>query len=311
MIALTVNDTALSIHHKWIKCWLSKKLKGNRSRKNSTGYKCDDETCEVCEKDMQRANLPQALIDFLTAEKIDSLIMAKPDRLIEINREFLQLGVDHEIIKRLFVRSGYENWFQPNFGNRLLNFLNQDTCTYCNRNYTLQTFSNRSRSQLDHWFNKETFPLLALSFYNLIPSCSSCNHQKLDSVVTADFAHPYTFNEHNQKFTFSFNYISLNEDFSIKCRVDENSKMDNTLKSFKIEQIYNAHSQKELKDLLELRYKYSENYIDLLINKTFEGLMSKEEIHRMIFGIEIREEDFHKRPFSKFKHDILKELLNI
>ena len=29
----------------------------------------------------------------------------------------------------------------------------------------------------------------------------------------------------------------------------------------------------------------------------------------MIFGIEINDDDFHKRPFSKFKKDIIEELL--
>jgi hypothetical protein len=29
-------------------------------------------------------------------------------------------------------------------------------------------------------------------------------------------------------------------------------------------------------------------------DKTFQGLMSKEEIYTMIFGIEIKEEEYHK-----------------
>ena len=311
MLALNVNSSALAVHHKLIKCWLSKKIKGNKSRKNRLGYKCEDDECEICKIDMHKAALPQVLVDFFTSEKIDALVLGKPKNLIELNEDYLNLGVDNDITVKLFVKSGYENWFQPNFGNKLLNNIDQDTCTYCNRNYTLQTVPNRSRAQLDHWFSKETYPLLALSFYNLIPSCSSCNHLKLDAVINNNFAHPYTCNEENQKFTFSFNFVDLNKYYDIKCKVEANSKMDNTLKGFKIKEIYNAHINKELKDLLELRYKYSDNYIDLLINKTFQGLMSKEEIYRMIFGIEIKEEEYHKRPFSKFKHDIIKELLEI
>ena len=37
--------------------------------------------------------------------------------------------------------------------------------------------------------------------------------------------------------------------------------------------------------------------------------MSKEEAYRIIFGVEINEENYHKRPFSKFKKDIIEELL--
>jgi hypothetical protein len=31
----------------------------------------------------------------------------------------------------------------------------------------------------------------------------------------------------------------------------------------------------------------------------------------MFFGIEIKEENYHKRPFSKFKKDIIAELLRV
>lgn len=310
MLALTINNNALTFHHKLVKCWLSKKIRGNRNNRNKLGHKCEDDDCEICKRYMHRVSLPDILIDFLTSEKIDALIVNKPEELLVINQEYLNLGIDHNAVTKLFVNSGYENWFQPNFGNKLLNEISQDTCTYCNRNYTLQTVTNRSRAQLDHWFTKDSFPLLALSFYNLIPSCPSCNHLKMNSVISNDFAHPYTLKDENQNFKFSFNYVSLNENYDVKIKVEENSKMYNSLQEFKIKEIYNAHSKKELKDLLELRYKYSDNYIDLLINKTFEGLMSKEEIYRMVFGIEIKEEDYHKRPFSKFKHDIIEELLN-
>jgi len=310
MLALNINTSALDFHHKLIKCWLSKKIRGNKSSRNKSGYKCDNFNCEICKTNTHKIDLPIEFINFLTSEKIDDLILGKPSELLAINQECKDLGINQDPIKNLFIESGYKNWFQPNFGNKLLNIINQDTCTYCNRNYTLQTLPNRSRAELDHWFSKETFPLLALSFYNLIPSCHSCNHLKLNNVIDDNFAHPYTLEEENQKFKFSFNFTNIDEKFDIKLNVEENSKMDNSLKDFKIKEIYNAHSNRELKDLLDLRYKYSKNYLDILLNKTFSGLlMSKEEAYRMVFGIEIKEEDYHKRPFSKFKHDIIEELL--
>ena len=311
MIALSVNHEALDFHHKSIKCWLSKKIFGNKSKRNKLGYQCGDSKCEICKRNLQKVNLSQEIVNFFTSEKIDDLIIGKPVKLLQINKEFNDLEKDNDIIKTLFIDTGYKNWFQPNYGKKLLNLINQETCTYCNRNYTLQIVSNRSRAELDHWFAKEEFPLLALSFYNLIPSCHSCNHMKLNNVVDNNFAHPYTLKEEGEKFKFSFNYVDINQKFDIKLNVLENSKMNNSLKDFKIKEIYNTHSNKELKDLLDLRYKYSENYIDILIHKSFKGVMSKEEVYRMIFGIEIKEEDYHKRPFSKFKHDIIEELLKI
>lgn len=46
----------------------------------------------------------------------------------------------------------------------------------------------------------------------------------------------------------------------------------------------------------------------LQFNNTFKLEVSKNEAYRMIFGVEYSEDDFYKRPFSKFKMDILSKL---
>ncbi|MBP4136484.1 HNH endonuclease [Flavobacterium geliluteum] len=254
-------------------------------------------------------NICKEFITFLEKHKLE-LITGKPERLIEIHEEYKKKQFSKhqiELIKSFFIQTGYGSFPNKEF----LNLLNIDTCLYCNRNYTLYFGGNNARAELDHWFPKGEFPILALSFYNLIPSCHSCNHIKgasksFDWLTALDkMNHPYF---DKNEFTFSYDYHSLN-DFKMKINV-EHIKTKETLKFNKTKEIYDAHSEKELKDLLDLRYKYSNNYLDILLNKTFSGLsMSEEEACRMIFGIEIKEEEYHKRPFSKFKHDIIKELL--
>ncbi len=201
----------------------------------------------------------------------------------------------------------------------LAHLLNQSTCIHCNRNYTL-TIGNKKnrivRPEYDHWISKSKYPLLTLSFYNLVPSCSSCNKKKSSKDFTLQtHLNPYIIDEDEKKFKFSYKKKTLiDNNVVLKIETSEDlssKKISNTFKDLNLVEIYNAHSNSELRDLLDLRYKYSENYIDILINKTFKGIMSKEEIYRMIFGIEINEEDYHKRPFSKFKHDIIEELKNI
>ena len=39
--------------------------------------------------------------------------------------------------------------------------------------------------------------------------------------------------------------------------------------------------------------------------------ISKEERFRLIFGIELEEKNYHKRIFSKFKNDIISELMSV
>lgn len=200
----------------------------------------------------------------------------------------------------------------------LANLLKQETCLYCNRNYVKtvgNTKSKVTRAEYDHFFSQSKYPLLALSFYNLLPVCSNCNKKKNDTNFQLDtHLHPYLLDDEDKKFSFSFrkkNYIENNVKLNISTlNTISQNRILNTFGDLHLQEIYNSNSEKELRDLLDLRYKYSENYLEILLNKTFKKLsISKSEIYRMIFGIEINDDDFHKRPFSKFKKDIIEELL--
>lgn len=263
--------------------------------------------------------LDKKVVKFIDENKSD-IIEGKPNVLKCLITKYdnLNLSDDEKKSTKIIFEYVYEKYFQKPFGKIFLNKLNIDTCIYCNRNYTLD-FKNlsNSRAQLDHWFPKADFPILALSFYNLIPSCQSCNHIKLNNSpiggwdkALENINHPY-FDKNDFKFSWFFDGNLNNTEVEIK--VESQSKADKTLTFNKTKEIYNTHSNKELNDLLDLRYKYSDNYIKILIDDTFDKKlkMSKEEIYRMIFGIETKEEDYHKRPFSKFKHDIIEELKNI
>ncbi|KOP38487.1 MULTISPECIES: HNH endonuclease [unclassified Flavobacterium] len=271
--------------------------------------------------------LPKCFLRFLS-NNFDTIISGEPELLINLHLEYERLGLvneDKELVKDFMIKTGYDNFNNITF----LEKMEIDTCVYCNKNYTLSISKMHARAQLDHWFPKDKFPILALSFYNLIPSCQSCNHLKgnceliIKQIIEKNDAtkaeillwlenallemnHPYMKSE-NFQFTWFFDN-SLNNsktEFRVK-----DKKTRETLKFNRTKEIYNAHSNKELRDLLDLRSKYSKNYLDILLNKTFSHLsISEEEAYRMIFGIEIIEEDYHKRPFSKFKHDIIKELL--
>ncbi|MDH5034402.1 MULTISPECIES: HNH endonuclease [Chryseobacterium] len=265
-------------------------------------------------REKTQKNLASEFLSFLDRYK-DELISAKPERLLEINKEFEKKGLSShqlKLIKSFFIQTGYNNFPNKEF----LNLLEIDTCVYCNRNYTLDFDKlNNARAELDHWFPKEDYPILALSFYNLIPSCHSCNHIKHNNApdggwdnALQNINHPYL-DDKTSIFSFSYFFSSINQPKAIIKSTSEKAKK--TIEFNKIDKIYETQSTRELKDLLDLRYKYSQNYLDNLLNKTFteEFSMSKEEAYRMVFGIEAKEENYHKRPFSKFKKDILDELL--
>lgn len=202
----------------------------------------------------------------------------------------------------------------------LATLIGRNTCTYCNRLYTftivrrdvntgrVNNSTRITRPQFDHWLPKKKFPLFALSFYNLIPSCAVCNSSvKGDEAFSlSTHVHPYI-NENDQKYRFSYKIgASGHNEVVLKFHGD---KVKRTLEDLKIKEIYDEHSEYELQDILDLRYKYSENYLDVLFNDTLDlREVDKKDAYRLLFGVEIDPKDFHKRPFSKFKYDILKEL---
>ncbi|MGA9211440.1 hypothetical protein [Kaistella sp.] len=263
-------------------------------------------------KNKERKYLHFSFLKFLKVH-YQELVSGKPNELLQLHEKYesLPLSCDHrKLIKSFFIDTGYGNFNNQEF----LEKLNIDTCVYCNRNYTVQLVKDRARAQLDHWFPKESHPLLALSFYNLIPSCQSCNHIKLNKApecgwhkALENIFHPY---EEELIFSFSYDYNTRITDPSVKF-IDTDSKAETSLKYSRLKEIYDSSSKRELKDLLDLRYKYSDNYLKILFEDTFNLSISEREISRFLFGVESKKEDYHKRPFSKFKKDIIEELLRI
>lgn len=219
----------------------------------------------------------------------------------------------------------YNEWFNKldahaEYGPYLLaEKLGMRSCTYCNRQYTLtvQSQSNKSgkltRPQFDHWISKDRYPLLGLSFFNLLPSCPTCNSSVKGNTKfnTKEFMHPYQDNVIND-IQFSFEYWATANEYKIHVdsthsNLKEKDRINNTLKTFKIEEVYNGHHP-ELDDLIQLSKAYSPEYLNIL-KKSFHGAnLTDEQIYRYAFGTELNSNDFHKRPLSKFKYDILKQL---
>lgn len=54
-------------------------------------------------------------------------------------------------------------------------------CPYCNRMYTTTLYGKkRIRPDFDHFYPKSRYPYLAVSLFNLIPTCNICNKAKFD-----------------------------------------------------------------------------------------------------------------------------------
>lgn len=87
-------------------------------------------------------------------------------------------------------------------------------CPYCNRMYTTTLFGeHRIRPDFDHFYPQSKYPYLAVSLFNLIPSCSMCNRKKSNEAEVfykkqdnknRSIIYPYdeSFNEQKRRISF-------------------------------------------------------------------------------------------------------------
>lgn len=260
------------------------------------------------------------IFTFLNDEdNLRKVLIGTPDELDTIKEKFTTPGLK----KSLKTLLNYDSWIKKDEKSTYKHYnayhlakkLDIPTCVYCNRIYT-KTVINESgkkvtRPTFDHWFPKVKYPLLALSFYNLIPSCSVCNSGVKGSLpfeLSTHF-HPYYKNPKNElKYTFSYNHKDYDK-FSFKIKTDSGDDFsERSIKAFELENIFKAHED-EIEDLCRIKDAYSEDYIEMLESKILKGVtLDRDEVYRLAFGVHFQEAKFDRRPLSKMKKDILIEL---
>lgn len=336
MIYLGNKINTLNIYSKDAICWLTIKIKGRKTKSNSTGHSCGKSDCIYCNSNIKRRkSLNSDFADMFDDTIIETLIKGNPQELIKQNRileqNFVNAGYSVSAFKteakKLFLISGFRGWFRnkdeydlkEKWNYKLARLLDNHSCTYCNREYIF-VYENSSGGkgmvpQFDHWYSKSDFPLLSISFYNLIPSCATCNSIKSKAKFNlTDHLHPYVDKDISNSFRFTYKMrVSHDPIISFVNNKTGNYKPSKTVLALNLPLIYKGHSFKELKDLYDLRFKYSDNYLDILLKKTFSKKLriSEQEKYRLIFGIELDDKNYHKRIFSKFKSDIIEKLLSI
>ena len=204
----------------------------------------------------------------------------------------------------------------------LAKHIGRNSCTYCNRQYTLTVSGKNNderitRPAFDHWFPKSRFPLLSLNLYNLIPCCAVCNSgAKGDKVFQlTKFVHPYEQKDDDPKFKFVPAIADKNKgEWTVVLDRDKvaHPEVDNTIKAFELDEIYNMHGPLEVKEMMEFAQAYSNTYLLQIYNqmkKDFGAVaFSQEDVYRILFGTESVPAKFLDRPLSKMKHDILEYL---
>ena len=183
--------------------------------------------------------------------------------------------------------------------------LDISVCPYCNRNY-IYNADDRRTSQLDHFFPESKYPFLAMSFYNLIPSCGICNFFKSAKPVNYS---PYSsdINIADKRFNLKIKGVQFyNKRDDIEIELIEDNLKDN-IKHFRLKSLYKEHSDIAV-ELIKKRHIYSDDYLETLY-KQYEGTLFKnfEHLKGLIYGNYITDDEIGKRPLAKLTKDILEE----
>ena len=181
-------------------------------------------------------------------------------------------------------------------------------CPYCNRNFVNSTYK-RTMCDLDHFYDKETYPILAVSFHNLVPVCHACNHAKASNAIS--------YSPHNTKFNtddlLSFDFYIGGIDYwvdnkQIGIEIDCSRELESNRQELKLREVYQIHSD-IVQECIKKAIMFNPDYMTDLFN-TYNGLFeSEEELYRIVFGNYMEESSYGKRPLSKLTKDILSKLL--
>ncbi len=232
---------------------------------------------------------------------------------IGFHKDFFEKRIE-EIFSTIFVKFYKYKWttddkykFVTCFGERL----SLNSCPYCNRNYifVVNEETGKLRPELDHFYPKSEYPYFAMSFFNLIPSCPTCNHTK-GTKFNENLVNPYSTMNDDNKVEFTINvqdidFVKVKEEkdnfdsFGIMIKDSENEN----IKIFQLEKLYDQHKDTVVDLLVKHRY-YPDSYISFL--RTFN--FSEDQIYRYLFSNYSQDKDLHKRPLSKLTRDIAIEL---
>lgn len=247
---------------------------------------------------------------------LELIIMGIPEKLVDIisdvENSYNSVLLNDDCKKNIEKIFDYSNFTKKHAYDHVKN-LGITVCPYCNEQYTLTVVKRKNqrstRPELDHFFPKSRYPYLAISFFNLIPSCHVCNSLKSDK----DFnivknLHPFVEGiERESVFSTTLSkvdFINENDSFDITVS-SSNPKVKENIKAFLIEERYKYHKD-YVREIYRKKFIFNESRIEEIMNlKLFEN---EDELLNILYGNYLQNDDLHKRSLAKLTRDIFNEL---
>lgn len=190
-----------------------------------------------------------------------------------------------------------------------------EVCPYCNASNITPIYSDegKTRGPLDHFYCKIKFPLLSISIWNLIPSCTRCNSNFKGSnrFSIKEYLHPYH-NGLNKKLVFKINNSSINpfcieeEDINISL-VDNLSVVElKSLNKFQIEKLY-QRKQKNILDICRFNQKISESTFEFYIKNGYAK--DSLDVIKYSLSINCNHETLYNGEYEKLRYDAFQTII--
>ena len=196
------------------------------------------------------------------------------------------------------------------------------TCVYCNANYIITDKDGNGYFDLDHWKPKSFYPFLCISFFNLQPSCASCNRRKSASDelffgLWDDTGAPSldVLRFHLEEWSLT-NYLVFLEREKLKVNLveaDPGNPEHQGIRRIANEKLHIDARYAEHNDYIEeivWRSKiYNPSMIQSLRDSEFGDLIpTPMDLMRFVLGTYSNPDEVHKRPLTRLAIDLAGEL---
>lgn len=284
----------------------------------------------------------RAILTYLDNDQnLERLILCTPDNALTVEENIITTlnlpdPLDDDLKK--FINKVIDYSLFGNYAYEIAKELNVNTCPYCNRNY-INTVIDKKGNQIirptfDHFFPQSKHPFLALSFYNLVPSCYYCNSSTKNAATISINTHIHPYKEgfdkdatfhilisnlkpnksdpENYTLFFADNMIPLSPNDRYRkifggIRGVETPSEGN-INLFKLKDIYQSHLD-IVGELVVKCDKLSSSYAKSL-QPLFSSLgTSREEFYQYYFGNYFNEKNFHRRPMAKLTKDVVSQII--
>lgn len=250
-------------------------------------------------------------------QKIDSELAKEETNKVGSINEF------KDVMKELFVEKFYGDrfFFQKD---KHIERVGIDVCPYCGRNYVYSvdhpTKSNpntKVKVELDHFLPKSEYPYLAINYYNLVPSCKTCNASPCkwnNDPIGKDRGHeylmqPYEFRESDIQFSYIPTTRFYN-DFSVCVdMICSNRDLDKGYKGWlALDKFYAKHNKVVTRMYVQLESIVANEYHCYLKDKFKVPVSFLDKVPNMMFGYNLEDADAPFISLHKFKKDIFKQM---